>query len=304
MVYSRDFPDHTANDQYVLATLADSEAVPKPPRSSRWLGWLMIAGTLGIVLIPLLCLGLPGEISQWYVAAAIESRLDGDQPGAERNLDKALAWDPKNGKAHACRGDWKLEEGDYEACLQDYERALALEPDDPAVLPQRTIACQYLGRHDQAIADWKKLVAGPSAARAGRRAVYLNGLAYAQALGNRELQAALQNVDQALTLVSLNSAMLDTRGYIYYLRGDLKAAERDMAHAVTMAEQDLKDFIASKEYLDHREFVQQQKEMTKSVAVIRYHRALVYQALVRHEEAEQDLKRVRDLGYEPGEKLF
>jgi hypothetical protein len=46
------------------------------------------------------------------------------------------------------------------------------------------------------------------------------------------------------------------------------------------------------------------KEVDRTTAVIRYHRALVLEALRRPDEAAGDYRRVRELGFEPDEKLF
>jgi tetratricopeptide (TPR) repeat protein len=311
MNYSRDFRAPPPDDQVVLASLADSQPSSAPPSSSRWPGRLVILATIAIVLLPVLYLGLPGEISDWYVAAAAECRLNGDRTEAERNLDRALAWDPTNATVFHYRGDWKVQDGSYAEGLKNYERALELDAGNTTVRVQRTLAWQFLGEHEKAIAEWRRLVAEYPAAAPDQRATLLNGLAYAQALeGQRELTDALQNIEQAFqqagNRLSLGNraAMLDTRGYIHYLRGDRVAAERDLKTAVEAAEADLTRLIQRKDYVDQRDFLQQQKDANKSVAVIRYHRALVYQALGKHEEAERDLKRVRALGHEPGEKLF
>ena len=40
------------------------------------------------------------------------------------------------------------------------------------------------------------------------------------------------------------------------------------------------------------------------MAVIRYHRGLLYEAMGQTEAAERDFRRVRELGYEPGPQLF
>ena len=42
----------------------------------------------------------------------------------------------------------------------------------------------------------------------------------------------------------------------------------------------------------------------QKVAVIRYHRALLYAALLLQAEQQEDLQRVHELGYEPAEGLF
>ena len=42
----------------------------------------------------------------------------------------------------------------------------------------------------------------------------------------------------------------------------------------------------------------------RSIAVLHYHRGLVYERLGRQDEADADYRRVRELGFEPGDDLF
>jgi hypothetical protein len=53
-----------------------------------------------------------------------------------------------------------------------------------------------------------------------------------------------------------------------------------------------------------REFNEELEMMRKSLAVIRYHRALVFDALGKTKEAEADRHRVRELGFLPAPSLF
>jgi hypothetical protein len=55
---------------------------------------------------------------------------------------------------------------------------------------------------------------------------------------------------------------------------------------------------------DPRTIDGQRKDRERSVAVIRYHRALVWQTLNAEHYAERDLRRVRELGFVPGDDLF
>ena len=90
------------------------------------------------------------------------------------------------------------------------------DPTHILALLNRSQAFQHLGLHKEAIRDWKKLVELGRSAPDHQRAVLLNGLAYAQALGNVELKEALENIIQAINLAGENAAMLDTRGYIHF----------------------------------------------------------------------------------------
>lgn len=294
-------------DQKEAARSTGSPASPSSPPRGRFAGRVAILIAVLITLGPVLYFGLPTEIARWHVAVATELWLDGRKPEALARLDVALRWTRESAEIYVCRADWMLEDEQFQKALEDYDRALAVAPDQLWALIQRSEVFQHLGRHAEAIRDWKKLAERHSSASAEQRAVFLNGLAYAQSLDDAkkpELDKALENIIQAINLVGQDPAMLDTRGYIHYRRGDLKAAEADLNLAVAGMERQHKAFEQSRQYTDRREFARQLKKSRKSLAVIRYHRALVYDAIGKTKEAEADRQRVRQLGFTPAPSLF
>lgn len=286
-----------------MASLAESES-NNGARRSKWTRRLVILGTLALVLGPLLYAWFPTEVSRWYQASAIEKYLSGDQKGASEALDQALRWDPGNPSAHRLRASWRLDDGDYLGALEDCNHALELSEADRRTYRQRSLALQHLGRHQEAIEDLKKVAELLQYGSTARRATVLNDLAYARALGNTELDEALADVKKAMETVGENAAMLDTRGFIYYRLDDLEPAKRDMDAAVKGIEKDLREAQNPNRVVDQRDFEQRLKVVRHSEAVMRYHRALVYDKIGDTDEAEKDRKRVRDLGYEPNKKLF
>jgi tetratricopeptide (TPR) repeat protein len=295
------------SDDVYVASAVDSQTPPHHPPSGRWFTLLSVSAVIALVMGPVVYLGLPGEISRWYVAAAMELQLDGETDKAIQRLEIAESWSPDNPVLYTYRGDWKLEEGDYRGSIQEYKRALQMNKSYTNALVQRSQALQHLGRHDEAIADWKTLLEDHSFGFSGRRAMFLNGLAYAQALGNTELDAALENVEEAVRLVGQDGAILDTRGFIHYLRGDLESAIADLDLAVKKIEAGFKPQLRdheTRQYVDRRTAEANLRKAAQSVAVIHYHRALVYDALGKPGEAETDRRRVRELGFEPDDNLF
>jgi tetratricopeptide (TPR) repeat protein len=286
----------------VLASLADGSSAP--PANRPWSTRIAVLVVLAIVLGPILYGGFPHEVASWYAAAAVEHRLNGDWEAAFGLLDRALAWDGEDAAFYSLRADWTFARKDYRGCLDDCDRVLELKPTDSSALVQRTQALQRLGRHEEAIADWSRLVRMHQADSAPTRATTLNGLAYARAVGNRDLGQALQDVEQALPLVAPNAAMLDTRGFIHLLRGDLKKAQGDLDLAVAMVEEQLKDAQSATDYIDRRRYELALHQEQEGAAVIRYHRALLNEKLGRTEQAKADGLRVRELGFEPGPDLF
>jgi tetratricopeptide (TPR) repeat protein len=288
-----------------VAEVADDRPPDKSkPSKTGWLSILTIAGVCALVLGPVVYLGLPDEISRWYVAAALEAHADGDTPRALEHMQAASDWAPENISIYIYRGQLKQQEGDYAGSLVECNKALEIDPTNEGALIQRSQAFQHLGRHDEAIADWKTLTSSPSMSRIASRVMYLNGLAYAQALGNTELDAALENVENAIKTVGQNSAMLDTRGFIQYQRGDLKSARSDLELAVKMIEDEYSQAAGTRQDTPPSEFDEALKQLAQSVAVIRYHRSLIFDALNKPDAAAKDRARVRELGFEPDEHLF
>jgi tetratricopeptide (TPR) repeat protein len=273
-------------------------------RGNRWTNRLAILIVVLLALGPVMFLEGPSEVARWHQAAAMERWLAGDKKGALARLEHAFRWAPEQADAFVCRGDWRLEDQEFRKAIDDYNSALELDPTHFLALLNRSQAFQHLGLHNEAIRDWKKLVELGRSAPDHQRAVLLNGLAYAQALGNVELKEALENIIQAINLAGANAAMLDTRGYIHFCRGNLELARPDLDLAVAGMEQEAKKEEQKRDYVDRLEFERNLKEIRKSVAVIRYHRALLFDKIGKPKEAESDRQRVRELGYTPTPSLF
>jgi tetratricopeptide (TPR) repeat protein len=281
---------------------------PKRLRVNWWIGVAILAGMFAIVLVPLLYHALPREIDRWHMALAVERRLEGDLEGAVRSLSRVLENSPDNDELLRQRAEWRLELRDLEAALADITRALELNPRSEAGLFLRSQVYQRLGRHDEALTDWRTL-AETNSGFGLTPATILNGRAYARAVAGVELEEALKDVERAIQLSAEDAALLDTRGFIHLLRGDTARALDDMNRAVELAERNHKLMsdalhIGKPPVLDLREFKLTVARHAENVAVIRYHRALVYDELGEAEKAEADRRRVRELGFEPNETLF
>jgi tetratricopeptide (TPR) repeat protein len=134
-------------------------------------------------------------------------------------------------------------------------------------------------------------------------------LAYAKAIGNVDLESALQEINEALNS-DKNAAYLDTRGFIYYRMGKYDLALNDLDPAVKEVEGDLHLLHAHADLErraapDIRVYEIQFRKDNEPVAVMRYHRALVHEKLGHSAAAAADRKRVRELiGRDGDEKLF
>jgi tetratricopeptide (TPR) repeat protein len=252
----------------------------------------------------------PLEMARWHVAAAIKARSEGRQEAALDLLDRALAWDADNPSLYLKRAQWRKADGQYDLALADVQRADALRPDDPRILSARSELLQLLGKHAEAIEIWRAIDRLSLAGGTPPRETALNGLAYAQAVGNLELEEGLERVNKALDIEPDNAALLDTRGFLLYRLGKYDEALRDMEAAVQGMEHELRLTQAVPATMERIIFYSdnadgQMATAKQAAAVIRYHRALVLERLGRHAEAKADRARARVLiGRDPDETLF
>ena len=147
-------------------------------------------------------LNAPLEIANWFHAAALEANLTGNLDASIDYLNRAIEWSPNN--------------------IQHYN--------------VRAEMFQRLGRHEEAIRDHDRIVEISRPSNQVQLSLALNGRAYARAIGQLELNDALEDIELAIASDSqVYAAFLDTRGYIYYLLGDMDAAEQDLKQATEIA---------------------------------------------------------------------
>jgi tetratricopeptide (TPR) repeat protein len=252
----------------------------------------------------------PREIASWHLVAAQEARAAGDKERANARLNDAMYWSPKDPRLLLQRAAWNLEDGRNSEALDGANKAVELSGDHYAALMVRAQIYQRLGQHAEAIEDWKVINRLSQTRGTPPRDQALNGLAYARAVGKLDLKEASQNVAEALELRPSEPAILDTRGYLLHLQGLHEGALVDMNRAVEGMEEQFaqqpKDLPApSGGVLSADIDLSGLHSAEESVAVVRYHRALVLKALGREDEAKKDLDRARELiGREPDDKLF
>lgn len=90
-----------------------------PPRRRFWLlQWILIL-IAAMLVVPSIVGGIPQEISNWYYASAIESRLDGNLEQAVLTLDKAVRKDPQNASLIVTDIEWRIEWARHRFDLQE-----------------------------------------------------------------------------------------------------------------------------------------------------------------------------------------
>lgn len=288
---------------------------PGPWLAPRRLIWLLLLLLMG----PLLVAEIPREIARWKLAAALTARDAGQKERAYAELEEVFRWFPDNPHLLVQRAQWRWEDGQSTDALADCRRMLDHNGDDIFWLKVHSLFLQNIGRYAEAVDDWKKI--DQLSLRKGRaaRTEALNGLAYAQALAQVELDQALKNANDALESVPNAPSILDTRGFVLYRKGEYRAALADLNASIRMMEVAVRAYTPlaqrsdkSSSFLYSRpkailetEHGSDPSRVLHLAAVIHSHRRFVLLALGKEKEAEADLGRVRELiGREPDETLF
>jgi tetratricopeptide (TPR) repeat protein len=245
---------------------------------------------------------------EWEIArlAIAEDRQAGRKEQAYERLGMLIGWTPGEAALLFQRAQWRKADRQYAAALDDYNAILKLQPDNPQMLVLRSEVLQHLGRHKEAIADWKALQKMSADGKVDRTMV-LNGLAYARAVGNVDVDAGLKQANEALEAEPGDAAILDTRGFLLYRQGKYDAALKDMNAAVKGMDKDYQQWLHAKSQRSPTDklLVSEPSLPELNLAVGYYHRSLVLEKLEETEKAEADRLRAKKLiGREPDETLF
>ncbi len=269
---------------------------PPPKQPRRRLPWPIILGLIALLTVPFLVHEWPREIVRWKHTRAVQTREKGDKDAAYTILDEILREDPTNIDVLLTRASWQMDDKQGDRALADIEDALKLDPDDIRLFLFRGQVRLALGKFPEAAKDADAILEKLPPERRDGRAMMLNHAAYSRALGNVELDQALSQITEALSL-NEDMACYDTRGYVLWRLERNAEALTDMNRAIRMLDEEIKNFKSSgKEGAE--------KIFFRNAAVIYYHRGLVYQALGKEAEAEKDFEQVREWGEEPGEELY
>lgn len=292
-IVSNDYRDFQPLDVYQASPEipVSADLVRPPPRKRRW--WVYLS-VMVVIVVPWAYLEFPREMARWHVAAALEHHEAGDLIGALKSLDTARQWDAKG------------QDEFFRDAIQSWNQEIQRQPFRSDLYLQRGSVYHLFGHHEEALNDCAKAVQ----LLTSQMSTSLNGLAYARALSKSNLDQALDEINQAIRLLGPNAAMLDTRGYLYFLKGEHGSARKDLDASVEMMEAEYKALLAELQpevkttNIQRQRLEQRRASLASTIAVIRYHRSQTYDALQLTAEAEQDRQRIRELGATPGDQLF
>ncbi|WP_439624298.1 tetratricopeptide repeat protein [Gemmata sp.] len=202
----------------------------------------------------------PVLVGALFNRAAVRTALN-DYAGAVADCDQALALNPGKAGVYHCRAVARYGLHDFHGSIADCDRALALDPRLAPAYAARAAALNGLGLCRQAIPDCDRALAldprlvlgyvaranaryhcGLAAATLDfRRAFAINPAVSAKLVVSGLVSAARQ--EPCVTLEQCNNHLLKNpddaihyarRGVIQMLRGDEVAAERDLAHYLSL----------------------------------------------------------------------
>ena len=142
-----------------------------------------------------------------YYQSGVDFADMGDYRRAIQEYDQAIALDPEFHGAYLNRGNIYLRFGDYQSAIRDYSRAIEIDPDAPGAYDNRGNAYAALGQYDRALRDHTQAIeVDPrfAAAYDNRGTTYMD-------IGEHE--KAIRDYDRAIELD-------DTYAGVHYNRGN------------------------------------------------------------------------------------
>ena len=94
--------------------------------------------------------------SFYYVLEGVVHYEKGEYFQAIEDYDKAIALDPEYAGTYYNKGNAKYKLGQYFEAIEDYDKAIALDPEEATAFNNRGIAKRKLGRTQAAKADFQK----------------------------------------------------------------------------------------------------------------------------------------------------
>lgn len=291
---------------------------------------------LGLIIMIVVLTGRR-EVARWYDASARNAFADKQYEEAIEAANTALQWEPDNPQLIELRVMARMKNEDFEGCLADCDELLAEAAKDEveneadyAPLPFKAAALQRLGRHEETLEVWAKIVAYRKR-EFELRDDYESRYAYAMSLNNRaymvaqayveaedEQETAKFDVGEALEEIELalevrnvpdDAVMLDTHGYLLLLNGKPEEALEILKKAVelTKAENDasrskLKSIIRVVD--EPAPYEAALKELDQQFAIILHHRGEAFEVMGQPEKAAEDIAEAVRLGYNPDEGIW
>jgi tetratricopeptide (TPR) repeat protein len=163
-----------------------------------------------------------------YMSRGIASLNKADYNQAIQNFDKAIHLDPQFGDAVNNRGIAYESKGEYDRAIQDFNRAIYTNPAGAEAYVNRGLAYGSKGDYYRAIQDFDQAIRlNPNLALA-----YNNRGSTYTAKGDYD--RGIQDLDQAIYLNSKDAKAYSNRGNSYTAKGDYDRAIEDFNQAIRL----------------------------------------------------------------------
>ena len=212
---------------------------------------------------------------------------------------------PRNYRAYGSRGMANYDEGQYDAAIKDFDKAIELKSNFPESYNNRGNALNHKGQYDAAIRDYDKAIElKPD---------------YAPAYNNRgntyyskgQYDAAIKDYDKALSLKPDDAEAYYNRGNALNRKGQYDAAIRDYDKAIELKSDDAEAYYNRGNALNSKgQYEAAIKDYDKAIelkpddAAAYYNRAVVYCQMKAYDKAWADVKMYRKLGGTPNPKFI
>lgn len=249
-------------------------------------------------------------LAQWQARQAMRSVHEGDLQGALSHMDYAVALAPENSDFLQARAWLRLRNNNLQGSLDDLNQLIERNPRNGSFFSSRSDILQRLERHEEAIADANRVVE----LNGGRDAQALNNRAYTRARANLEITEGLEDIKLALEIIGEDdwnvdretlAAYLDTRGFLRYRNKDYADALTDLNRAISLTEEQRdRRALRGDAQFGRRRRRSNVSQFAESLAVMYYHRSLVWESLGNREEAANDARVAQGYGYNPLAGVF
>lgn len=155
------------------------EAEPENPLSNYYYGRLLLRSEKAKVALPYLQQAgrLDPEKAEYQFWTGVAYGLLHQRQQERAKYEQAIRLDPEYGQALTSLGHWHLRQREYARALQIYEKALAIQPNNPAALYNKALSLSKLGRRQEEQRGWHRYLAvNPSGGLAVNAVEHLNTL--------------------------------------------------------------------------------------------------------------------------------
>ena len=167
--------------------------------------------------------------AQAFYERGLQKIEEGDESGALLDFDRAIALDPDDANAYYKRANVHFDMGNYEMALADYSKSIELNPNYSDAYFNRGLAYADMGNLQAAIADFSNVLQlNPN----DPDAYYHRGLASHDV---EDFQSSIQDYTQAILLDAENPYPYISRGLAHSSLGDKQKAIADYTQAIRVA---------------------------------------------------------------------